>query len=79
MAQQFFIKGARHFGHEDRVAVILVRLVGFGVERVHRVPGFVGQREDVVQHFGLVVHQDVRIAIVRTAAERAALLPLVSR
>ena len=47
------------------------------VVAVHRVAGFVGQREDVVQHVGLVVHEDVRPAVVRAGAECAAALALV--
>ena len=38
---------------------------------------FVGQREHVVQHVGLVVHQDVGLAVERAAGKRAALLALV--
>ena len=77
VADEFFVKRARHFRHEDRVAVVLVRLVGFGIERVHRVARFVGQGEEVVEDFGLVVHEDVGVAVVGTAAERAALFALV--
>ncbi len=36
-----------------------------------------GQREHVVQHVALIVHQDERIAVVRTGTESAALLALV--
>ena len=40
-------------------------------------PGFVGEREDVVEHVWLVVHQDVRPAVVRAGAERAAAFALI--
>jgi len=41
---------------------------------VHRMAGLVREREDVVQHGRLVVHQNVRVAVVAAGAERAALL-----
>ncbi len=39
--------------------------------------GFVREREDMVEHVALVVHEDERIAIIRTGAERAALLAAI--
>ena len=64
VAQQFLVERAGDLGDEDRVAVVLVRLVLGRVPGVHRVPGLVGQREHVVEHVRLVVHQDVRRAVV---------------
>ena len=58
--EQLLVERAGHLGHEDRVVVVVVRLVLGRVVAVHRVARLVGQREDVVEHVGLVVHQDVR-------------------
>ena len=76
-AQQLLVEGAGHLGHEDRVVVIGVRLVPGRVVAVHRVARLVGQREDVVEHVGLVVHEDVRVAVVGAGAEGPALLAAV--
>ena len=62
-AQQLLVERAGHLGHEDRVVVVGVRLMLGRVVAVHRVARLVGQREDVVEHVGLVVHQDVRVAV----------------
>ncbi len=73
-AEQLLVERTGHLGHEDRVVVVEERLVLGGEKRVHGMAGFVRQREHVVEHLRLVVHQDVRVGIVRAAAERAALL-----
>ena len=44
---------------------------------VHRVAGFVREREQIVQHGRLVVHHDVRIGFKTAAAKGAALLALI--
>src|SRR5690349_19023428 len=75
--QQLFVECASHFGDEDRVVVVLKRLMLGRVEAMHRMPSLVRQREHVIEHVGLVIHQDIRIAVERTATERAALLSLV--
>ena len=67
-AEQLLVERAGHLGDEDRVVVVLIRLMLGRVVAVHRVARFVGQREDVVEHVGLVVHQDVRPAVVRAAS-----------
>ena len=76
-AEQLLVERAGHLGDENRVVVILVRLMLGRVVAVHRVAGLVGQREDVIEHVGLIVHQDVRLAVVRAGGECAALLALV--
>ena len=76
-AQQLLVERAGHLGHENRVVVIRVRLMLRRVVAVHRVAGLVGQRENVVEHVGLVVHQDVRVAVVRAGTERPALLAAI--
>ena len=42
---------------------------------MHRVAGFVGQREDVVEHVRLVVHEDVRPAVVEPLLNAPLRLP----
>jgi hypothetical protein len=77
LREELFVERAGDFRDEDRVVVVLKRLATGGIVAVHRVPGLVGQRENIVEHIRLVIHQDVRIAIVSAAAKRSALLPLV--
>ena len=77
LAQQLLVKRACHFRHEDGVVGVLVGLGGLRVVSVHRVPRLVRQREHTVQHFFLVVHQDVRRGPVGPIRERPAALPLV--
>ena len=47
------------------------------VVAVHRVARLVGQGEHVVEHVGLIVHEDVGIGVVRAGAEGPALLAAV--
>ena len=77
MAQQHLVERAGHFGHEDHVAVVLVRLLAGRMPGVHRVPRLVGQRKDLVEHVRLIVHQDIRRAVERAARKGPALLSLV--
>ncbi len=76
-ADQLLVERAGDLGDEDGVIVVLEWLMLGRQVAVHRVPRFVGEREDIVQHFGLVVHQNVGIAIERPATERARLFALV--
>ena len=71
--QQLFVERAGYLGDENRVAVILIRLMLGREVAVHRMARLVGQREHVVEHVGLIVHEDIRGAVVRAAAEGAPL------
>ena len=44
---------------------------------MHRVTGFVSQREHVVENRWFVIHHDIRRAVVRAVTERARLLALI--
>ena len=59
MGQEFLVEGRGDFGEEDRIMVILESLRALRIPRVHRVPGLVGQGEQVGKNVRLVVHQDV--------------------
>ena len=77
VAEELLVEGAGHFGHEQRVLVVGKGLILAGEVAVHRVARLVGQREDVVEHVGLIVHEDVRVAVVRAGREGAAPLAAV--
>ena len=76
-SQQLFVERAGDLGDKNRVVVILERLILDRIMRVHRVTGFVSQRENIIQNFRFVVHHDVRVTIVSTVAERTTLLARV--
>ena len=40
---------------------------------------FMRQRENIIEHCGFEVHQDVRVAVVRAATESTTLFPLVGK
>ncbi len=69
--EELFVEGAGDFGDEDGVAIVLIGLVVRRVPGVHGVAGFVGEGEDMVEDFGLVVHHDVGRAVEAAGGEGA--------
>ena len=72
--EKLLVERRGHLGHKDGVVVVLERLAASRVVAVHGVARLVGQREYVVEHVGLVVHQDIRIGVKRPTAKGSALL-----
>jgi len=58
--EKLFVECTGHLGDEDGVVVVGERLGSRREEAVHGVARLVRQGEHVIEHVGLIVHQDIR-------------------
>ncbi len=70
-----FIAGGGNLGREQRMPGVNIRLILVSVVRMHGMPQFVRQSEDIVESAG-VIHQDIRMHRVGSPGIGAASFPL---